>query len=56
MKFIIYHWSTAIEPRQTSDQMLVSFKKGTKSEETAYPTLKDERYFDSFSRSLYIIT
>ena len=33
---------------------LVSFKKGIKREETAYPTLKDERYFDSFSRSLYI--
>ena len=25
-----------------------------KREETAYPTLKDERYFDGFSRSLYI--
>ena len=25
-----------------------------KSKETAYPTLKDERYFDGFSRSLYI--
>ena len=33
---------------------LVSFRKGIKREETAYPTLKDERYFDSFSRSLYI--
>ena len=32
----------------------VSFRKGIKREETAYPTLKDERYFDSFSRSLYI--
>ena len=30
------------------------FRKGIKREETAYPTLKDERYFDSFSRSLYI--
>ena len=25
-----------------------------KREETSYPTLKDERYFDIFSRSLYI--
>ena len=33
---------------------LVSFKKGIKREVTSYPTLKDERYFDSFSRSLYI--
>ena len=31
-----------------------SFKKGIKRKETAYPTLKDERYFDGFSRSLYI--
>ena len=33
---------------------MASFKKGLKREETAYPTLKDERYFDGFSRSLYI--
>ena len=33
---------------------MTSFKKGIKREQTAYPTLKDERYFDGFSRSLYI--
>ena len=54
MKFVIYHSSTATEPRNTSNQKLVSFRKGIKREETAYPTLKDESYFDSFSRSLYI--
>ena len=54
MKFVIYHSSTATEPRNTSNQKLVSFRKGIKREETAYLTLKDERYFDSFSRSLYI--
>ena len=54
MKFVIYHSSTAAEPRNTSNQKLVSFRKGIKREETAYPTLKGERYFDSFSRSLYI--
>ena len=54
MKFVIYHSSTATEPRNTSNQKLVSFRKGIKKEETAYPTLKDERYFDSFSRSSYI--
>ena len=54
LKFVIYHFSTAPEPRNTSNQKLVSFRKGIKREETAYPTLKDERYFDSFSRSLYI--
>ena len=53
MKFVIYHSSTATEPRNTSNQKLVSFRKGIKREETAYPTLKDEGYFDSFSRSLY---
>ena len=53
MKFIIYH-STATEPRNTSDQKLASFRKSIKWEETSYPILKDERYFDSFSRSLYI--
>ena len=54
MKFVIYHSSTATEPRNTSNQKLVSFRKDIKMEETSYPTLKDERYFDSFSRSLYI--
>ena len=54
MKFVIHHFSTATEPRYTSNQKLVSFRKGIKREETAYPTLKDERYFDSISRSLYI--
>ena len=54
MKFAIYHSFTATEPRNTSNQKLVSFRKGIKREETAYPTLNDERYFDSFSRSLYI--
>ena len=33
---------------------MISFKKDIKREETAYPTLKDEMYFDGFSRSLYI--
>ena len=54
MKFVIYHSSTATEPRNTSNHKLVSFRKGIEREETAYPTLKDERYFDSFSRSLYV--
>ena len=54
MNLVIYHCSTATEPRNTSNQKLVSFRKGIKREGTAYPTLKDERYFDSFSRSLYI--
>ena len=54
MKFVIYHSSTATEPRKTSNQKLVSFRKGITREETAYPTSKDERYFDSSGRSLYI--
>ena len=54
MKFVICHSSTATEPSNTSNQSLVNFRNGIKREETSYPTLKDERYFDSFSRSLYI--
>ena len=54
MKFVIYNSSTATQPRATSNQKLIIFRKGIKRKETAYPTLKDERYFDSFSRSLYI--
>ena len=54
MKFVFYYSPTATELRYTSNQILVSFRKGIKGEETAYPTLKDERYFDSLSRSLYI--
>ena len=34
---------------------LMSFKKGIKREITAYPSLKDERYFDGFKRSLIIV-
>ena len=34
---------------------LMSFKKGIKIEITAYPSLKDERYFDGFKRSLFIV-
>ena len=32
---------------------LMSFQKGIKREITAYPSLKDERYFDGFKRSLF---
>ena len=34
---------------------LMSFKKGIKREITAYPSLRDERYFDGFKRSLFIV-
>ena len=54
MRFVIYNSSPATEPRATSNQKRISFRKGIKREKTAYPTLIDERYFDSFSRSLYI--
>ena len=56
MKYVIYTLSDGIESRTipNKNQKLISFKKGIKREETAYPTLKDERYFDGFSRSLYI--
>ena len=35
---------------------VMSFKKGIKREITAYPSLKDERYFDGFKRSLFIVS
>ena len=56
MKYDIYTLSDGIESRPISNknQKLISFKKDIKREETVYPTLKDERYFDGFSRSLYI--
>ena len=38
MKFVNYHSSTATEPRQTSNQKLVSFRKNIIREETAYPS------------------
>ena len=34
---------------------LMSFKKGIKREITAFPCLNDERYFDGFKRSLFIV-
>ena len=37
-----------------SNPQLSHFKKGIEREVTSYPTLEDERYFDSFNRSLYI--
>ena len=35
---------------------LMGFKKGIKREIAAYPSFKDERYFDGFKRSLFIVT
>ena len=49
MKYVIYHFSTATELRITSNQKLVSFRKGIRWEETSYPALKDEKYFDSLA-------
>ena len=34
---------------------LMGFQKGIKREIAAYPSLKDERYFDGFKRSLLIV-
>ena len=35
---------------------LMGFKTGKKREIAAYPSLKDQRYFDSFKRSLFIVS
>ena len=68
--FLVQHLPTPIGPRPvTSGPIsssrpaayspaaleLMSFKKGIKREITAYPSLKDERYFDGFKRSLFIV-
>ena len=47
MKYVIYNLSDSTDSRPISHQKqkLASFKKGIKREETAYPTLKDERFF-----------
>ena len=34
---------------------LMGFKKGIKREIAVYPSLKDERYFEGFKRSLFIV-
>ena len=34
---------------------LMGFKKGIQREIAAYPSLKDERYFDGLKRSLFIV-
>ena len=34
---------------------LMGFKKGIKREIAAYASLKDERHFDGFKRSLFIV-
>ena len=35
---------------------LMGFKNSIKRERAAYPSLKDERYFDGFKRSLFIVS
>ena len=39
----------------TAEIELMGFVKGIKREIDAYPSLKDERYFDGFKRSLFIV-
>ena len=68
--FLVQHLPTLIGPEPTisgpvsssrpeayspAALELMSFKKGIKREITAYPSLKDERYFDGFKRSLFIV-
>ena len=60
MKYVIYSYNlsdtTESRPISNQKQKLASFKNSIKREETAYPTLMDERYFDGFSGSIYITT
>ena len=47
--------STRPTGNSTAAIELMGFKKGVKREIAAYPSLKDERYFDGFKRSLFIV-
>ena len=49
--------STSSRPTEYSaaEIELMGFKKGIKREIAAYPSPKDERYFDGFKRSLFIV-
>ena len=55
MKYVIYALSDCIESRPipNKNQKLISIKKGIKREETAYSTVKDERYLIA-SAGVYI--
>ena len=68
--FLIQHLSNHIGPQPVNSEPisssrptgystaaieLMSFEKGIKKEITAYPSLKDERYFDGFKMSLFIV-
>ena len=59
MKFVLKQQADNFTPtishkQHMSSPQLPGFKQGMKREVTSYPTLKDERYFDSYSRSLHI--
>ena len=59
MKFVLQQQTDSFTQKlsykqQVPNKPLAGSKKGIKREVTSDPTLKDERYFDSFSRSLYI--
>ena len=50
---------TASDPRATPSipsysTQLLKFKKGIKRDLSAYPTLKDEKYYESFKRSVLV--
>ena len=50
---------TASDPRAASpppscSSQLLNFKRGIKRDISAYPTLKDEKYYESFKRSVFV--
>ena len=62
MKHVFAAYNSDIDPRDDPFHPftpaaieVMGFKKGIKREITAYPFLKDERYFDGFKRSLLIV-
>ena len=48
--------SSRLTGYSTAGLELMGFKKGINREIAACPSLKDERYFDGFKRSLFIVT
>ncbi|KAL7580569.1 hypothetical protein ACA910_003691 [Epithemia clementina (nom. ined.)] len=50
----VSHSSPTTSPLSPAAIQLATFKKGIRREVSAYPVLKDEKYFDSYQRTLLI--
>ena len=50
--FPLANWSAPSTP--SCSTQLLNFKRGIKRDISAYPTLKDEKYYESFKRSMLV--